>query len=66
MYYKIKVKIPFKAIFENVFTSSKETRVFISGEEIEGRIDKIGGKNYLTTSEGDGAIINTNFVERVD
>ena len=65
MYNKFIVKIPFKATFEDIFSNTKETRSFLAGQEIEGRIDNVRGKSYFVTSDGAGSIINIDYIERI-
>lgn len=65
MYKLFTVLSPCKIIMEDVYTSQKETVEFIAGQVIEGRIDIIASKTYLTLSSGMGGIVNTDFFQEV-
>lgn len=63
LYKTIRVKTPFKAEFLDVFSNEKETRSYLSGQEITGRLDIVGEKAYLVLSDGCGANIDKDYLE---
>ena len=65
MYKNYKVKVPFKAKFDDVFTGQKETVEFLKDQTIEGRLDIVNFKTILTLSSGLGGMVNGEFFEEV-
>ena len=63
MYKQLKVLSNFKAKLTDAFTNEQETRNFIAGQIIEGRLDEVSGKLFLVLSDGFGGIVGEGLIQ---